>query len=87
MAERGEPIKVGVRELRGRLSEYLRQAQSGARFTIMSRGEAMAELSAPPASEDKQGPRKLGALEGKVRFDPDWDQWPDDVRKSFEAPL
>ena len=59
MAERAEPIRIGVRELRGKLADYLRQAQSGARFLIVSHGQPVAELGAPadaPAGE--KPPRK-----------------------------
>ena len=58
MAEQGEPIKVGVREFRGRMSEYLKQARDGARFVVMSRGEPLAEIGAPDAFFDApQTPR------------------------------
>lgn len=87
MADRAEPIKVGVREFRARLSDYLHQAQEGARFTIVSRGKAIAELGAPAVAPAEPGRRVLGAMRGEIWMAEDWDTWPEDVLESFEAPL
>jgi antitoxin (DNA-binding transcriptional repressor) of toxin-antitoxin stability system len=38
---------VGVRELKDRLSEYLREVRSGASVLVTDRGEVIAELSPP----------------------------------------
>lgn len=85
MAERGEPIRIGVRELRGKLGDYLRQAKEGARFLIVSRGLPVAELGAPevPGSEEKR-PRKLGVLRGKIWMADDWDEWPEGFIDAME---
>ena len=45
---------VGVRELRDRLSEYLRRVKAGERFTVTERGRPVAVLSAPPEGPDRQ---------------------------------
>lgn len=87
MAERGEPIKVGVREFRGKLGDYLRQAGEGARFLIVSRGKPVAELGAPSDAMPKREPRRSGALKGKIWMADDFDEWPDDILESFEKPL
>jgi prevent-host-death family protein len=58
MAERGEPIRIGVRELRGKLGDYLRQVRAGARFLIVSRGEPVAQLSAPVAESLERKPAR-----------------------------
>ncbi|MGE3706633.1 MAG: type II toxin-antitoxin system Phd/YefM family antitoxin [Vicinamibacterales bacterium] len=43
-----EPTKtVGVRELKNRLSEYLRQARSGEGVRVTDRGQVVAELAPP----------------------------------------
>lgn len=78
MAE-ADPIRVGVRELRERLGDYLRQAKGGSRILIVSRGKSVAELVAPsePASSEAKPPRRLGALRGKVWMAEDWDEWPE----------
>jgi prevent-host-death family protein len=47
LVERAEPIRIGVRELRGKLAYYLREAKKGQRFLIVSRGGPMAELGPP----------------------------------------
>jgi prevent-host-death family protein len=85
MAERAEPVRVGVREFRGRLSDYLRQASQGARFVIVSRGQPVAELGAPEDSPrlDKP-PRKLGVLRGKIWLADDWDEWPEGFIDALE---
>ncbi len=42
------PMKtVGVRELKNRLSEYLRQVRSGESVLVTDRGEVIAEFSPP----------------------------------------
>jgi antitoxin (DNA-binding transcriptional repressor) of toxin-antitoxin stability system len=38
---------VGIRELKNRLSEYLRQVRSGESFLVTDRGEVIAEFSPP----------------------------------------
>jgi antitoxin (DNA-binding transcriptional repressor) of toxin-antitoxin stability system len=38
---------VGVRELKNRLSEYLREVRSGERVLVTDRGEVVAELGPP----------------------------------------
>lgn len=87
MAERGEPIRIGIRELRGKLSDYLRQAQKGARFLIVSRGEPIAELGAPPDEKPEREPRQSGLMKGKIWIADDFDEWPPDILESFEKPL
>jgi len=54
---------VGVRELKNRLSEYLRQVRSGESVLVTDRGEVVAELSAPGhAAADASMPAGLLAL-------------------------
>lgn len=88
MAERAEPIRIGVRELRGKLGDYLRQAKDGARFLIVSRGEPVAELGAPSDVEQERKPRQAGALKGKIWMADDWDEWPEGFIEAMEnAPI
>ena len=85
MAERAEPVRIGVRELRGKLGDYLRRASAGARFLIVSHGRPVAELGAPaggPATE--KPPRKLGVLRGKIWMADDWDEWPEGFLDALE---
>jgi antitoxin (DNA-binding transcriptional repressor) of toxin-antitoxin stability system len=54
---------VGVRELKNRLSEYLRQVRSGESVLVTDRGEVVAEFSPPgQGSADASVPAGLRAL-------------------------
>jgi prevent-host-death family protein len=54
---------VGVRELKNRLSEYLRQVRSGEGVLVTDRGEIVAEISAPGhTTADTTVPAGLAAL-------------------------
>lgn len=54
---------VGVRELKNRLSEYLRQARAGENILVTDRGQVVAELSPPGQdSGDPSVPPGLLAL-------------------------
>jgi len=57
---------VGIRELKNRLSEYVRQVRSGEDILVTDRGEVVAELSAPgEAGAEPQGSTLLAALARK----------------------
>jgi prevent-host-death family protein len=45
---------VGVRELKNRLSEFLRRAADGERITVTDRGHAVALLSPPEATPETE---------------------------------
>lgn len=49
---------VGVRELKNRLSEYLRLVRAGERILVTDRGEVVAELG-PPGIEQSEMPPRL----------------------------
>lgn len=54
---------VGLRELKNRLSEYIRQVRSGEGILVTDRGEVVAELSPPGAAAAEQAvPSRLVAL-------------------------
>src|SRR5262245_49266197 len=54
---------VGVRELKNRLSEYLRQVRAGESVLVTDRGEVVAELTSPGReSVDSSVPSALVAL-------------------------
>jgi hypothetical protein len=59
---------VGVRELKSRLSEYLRMVRRGEEILITDRGEVIAELRQPGrgASEERYPALYLYARQGKV---------------------
>ena len=41
---------VGIRELKGQLSRYLKRVRAGERLVVTERGEPLAVISPPPAS-------------------------------------
>jgi antitoxin (DNA-binding transcriptional repressor) of toxin-antitoxin stability system len=54
---------VGVRELKNRLSEYLREVKAGESILVTDRGEVVAELAPPGRSaHDPKIPGGLAAL-------------------------
>jgi len=54
---------VGVRELKNRLSEYLREVRGGEAVLVTDRGEVIAEVRAPGAAvSDPSIPPGLAAL-------------------------
>jgi prevent-host-death family protein len=52
---------VGVRELKNRLSEYLRQVRSGEELLVTDRGEVVAELT-PPGHRAQHGSVPAGLV-------------------------
>ena len=46
---------VGLRELKNRLSEYVREVRSGESVLVTDRGEVVAELVPPGQGTDKRG--------------------------------
>ena len=53
---------VGVRELKDRLSEYLRRVRAGEGVLVTDRGEVIAELAPPGHDFDPAVPAGLAAL-------------------------
>jgi antitoxin (DNA-binding transcriptional repressor) of toxin-antitoxin stability system len=81
MADDATP--VGVRALRENLSDYLQRVRQGASFIVMSRGEAVAELRAPPVLT--KTPRQPGRLKGRIVMADDFDVWPDELLDAIEG--
>jgi len=77
------PRKVGVREFRGNMTGYLRQARQGASFLITSHDEVVAEIR--PPSRQERSPRRPGALRGKIWMAPDFDTLPADILLVMEG--
>ena len=77
------PQRVGVREFRGKLTGFLRQARQGRSFLIMSRDQVLAEVGPPPQAV--RPPRQPGALRGKIRMAPDFDALPPDMLGAMEG--
>jgi len=77
------PQRVGVREFRGNLTEFLRQAQQGRTFLVMSRDELLAEVG--PPSQLARPRRRPGALRGRIRIAPDFDALPAELLAAMEG--
>lgn len=69
-----EVLRVGVWELRGNLTSYLRQAQQGASILVASHDQVTAELRPPPP--EQRPPRVPCAMRGNIWLAPDFDEWP-----------
>lgn len=61
---------VGIRELKSRLSEYLRRVRAGEAILVTDRGEVIAEIRQPEMSkaEIRYPTLRLHASEGRVRL-------------------
>jgi hypothetical protein len=60
---------VGVRELKNRLSEYLRLVKNGEEILVTDRGEVVAELRRPAPRVDLPFPGVVRAIEeGRARM-------------------
>jgi antitoxin (DNA-binding transcriptional repressor) of toxin-antitoxin stability system len=61
---------VGIRELKNRLSEYIRLVRDGERVLVTDRGVIVAELRPPgtPIEDDPHPLLTAAAQEGKVRL-------------------
>lgn len=76
---------VGVRELRGKLSDYLRRAAAGESFDVMVRGRKVAELRAP--AQPDANFRKPGALKGRVWISDDFNDPLPEIEAAMEADI
>jgi antitoxin (DNA-binding transcriptional repressor) of toxin-antitoxin stability system len=77
------PRQVGVREFRGNMTGFLRQARQGASFLITLHGEVIAEIR-PPAVPDRPR-RQPGALRGKIKISPNFDTLPAEILAAMEG--
>jgi antitoxin (DNA-binding transcriptional repressor) of toxin-antitoxin stability system len=77
------PQRVGVREFRGNLTGFLRQARQGRSFLIMSRDQVLAEVGPPPQAARPR--RRPGVLRGKIRMAPDFDALPSEMLATMEG--
>lgn len=75
--------RVGVREFRGNMTDFLRQARNGSSFLVTSHDEVLAEIH--PPSKSVRPRRQPGALRGQIRMAPDFDALPPDVLASMEG--
>ncbi len=78
----GRQIRVGVRELRGNLTRYLREARQGRAVLVTSRDAVIAEIH-PPSLAPRPA-RRPGALKGQIRMADDFDVLPAGVLAAME---
>jgi antitoxin (DNA-binding transcriptional repressor) of toxin-antitoxin stability system len=78
-----QPQRVGVRELRGNLTGFLRQVRHGTSFLITSHDQVVAELR--PPSKPERSRRRPGGLRDKIWMAPDFDTLPPDVLAAMEG--
>jgi antitoxin (DNA-binding transcriptional repressor) of toxin-antitoxin stability system len=83
VASQDFPVRVGVREPRDNLSAYMRQVQAGGLVHVTSHDKVIAG-SRPPPVENRPA-RRLGALRGKIRMAPDFDETPADLVDAMEG--
>lgn len=80
-ANRDGPRRVGVRELRTHLTNFLRQAHDGQTFLVTSRDEVLAEIRPPRTAKT----REPGALRGKISIASDFDATPREIVAAMEG--
>ena len=68
MPPAAKSVRVSVRQLRGRLSEYLKQAEIGTEIEVTARDKLVARIVPP----HPLGPRPLGLLKGQIEIAPDF---------------
>jgi antitoxin (DNA-binding transcriptional repressor) of toxin-antitoxin stability system len=76
------PPRVGVRELRRNLTDFLQRASNGEAFLVTSHNQVIATFGPPPAETRHRRP---GALRGKIRMGTDFDTLPDDVIDAMQG--
>jgi prevent-host-death family protein len=75
---------LNLYEAKTQLSKLVDRAAAGEEIVIAKAGKPMARLVPLPQ------PRKLrqpGFLKGKIWMADDFDEWPEDILASFEAPI
>ena len=75
-------IRVGVRELRGNLTRYLREGRQGAAILVTSHDAVIAKIR--PPSPRLRPARQPGALRGYIRMADDFDVLPADMLAAME---
>ena len=77
------PRRIGVREFRENLSDFLKQARHGHSFLVASHDETLAEIR--PPSLAARTLRKPGMLRDKIWLADDFDTLPSDVLAAIEG--
>jgi prevent-host-death family protein len=69
-----------ISEAKAELSKLIELAQNGEEVVIAKAGKAIVRIV---LYEGPNGPRKPGALKGKIRIAPDFDTLPSDMEEAF----
>ena len=72
-----------MREFRGNLAGFLREAARGQTFLIASHEQVLAEVRPPPAAKRER--RQPGALRGRIRIAADFDTLSSDILAAMEG--
>ncbi len=75
--------EASVRELREHLAEHLQRVAAGASIVVTSRGEPVARI----VPYVRTGGRRRGFMKGQITFHEGWEDTPQDVWDSIDAPL
>ena len=75
-------IIKNISEAKTQLSSLLEEVQKGREVLIAKSGKPIAKLTRYGGAA---APRKPGALKGKIKISPDFDELPEDIAKAFGA--
>ena len=75
--------RLGIREFRGNMASFLRQARDVSTFLLTSRDEVVAEIH--PPSKFVPPHRRPGALRGRIHMTGNFDALPSDVLAAMEG--
>jgi len=82
-ASEPETIRVGVRELRRSLTQYLHEAARGVAVLVTSHDTVIAEIRAPAPRH--RPARRPGALRGQIHMADDFDTMPSELLDAMEG--
>ncbi|MEQ9424483.1 MAG: type II toxin-antitoxin system prevent-host-death family antitoxin [Cyclobacteriaceae bacterium] len=73
---------VNMHEAKSKLSKLVQKAVDGEEIIIAKSGKPTVKLV---PLENKPQRRVRGRWKGKVWLSPDWEEWPEDIQKSFDG--
>ncbi len=76
-------MEVSTAEAKNRLPELIRKMEAGERVIITRHGHPVAQIAPPPPRSRKV---RLGGWEGRIKFNPGWDD-PIDLDRFLEGDL
>ena len=73
-------VVKNISEAKAELSKLIELVQHGEEVVVAKAGKAVVRIV---LYEGPTGPRKAGALKGKIKIAPDFDQLPPDMEEAF----